>query len=339
MNTWSKLRREILDALPEKERLRIAERVFAEAGFTSILPTIYPIDPALPAAEAQALAAVGLRATDQTGARADTARARYVSTFLDLFHDADTPTQLAEKLGLDPSRIRQCIRDRTLLAIELNGEKRVPRFQFEGSTEVPGLPKVLALVGDQVSPLAFSMWFLTPTPDLTWGEGEAPTSPREWLLRTGEVDFLRTLRRTTKTLQAGDVLARIGFAGGDHPTKWNELRYWGPTGSRFDHHLPNAAGKAEQQERGVLYAAKAVQTCLAKVFRDTRVVDVHKHQPYLAVWKLDAEPTLLDLTGEVITRMGPPPRSIPALARQRICGPSHCTRLTRTWMASRTAVR
>lgn len=178
---------QMLDALPEKERLRIAERVFADAGFTSLLPSVQPVDPTLPAAEALALEAVGLRTTPQTRARAETARARYVSTFLDLFNKADTPTQLAHKLGLDPSRIRQRIRDRTLLAIELNGEKRVPRFQFEGKTEVPGLPKVLAWVDDRVSPLAFAMWFLTPTPDLAWGEGEAPTSPREWLLRTGDV--------------------------------------------------------------------------------------------------------------------------------------------------------
>ncbi|HRN61790.1 MAG TPA: hypothetical protein PK743_10795 [Luteimonas sp.] len=179
---------DILDALPEKERLRIAERVFAEAGFTSILPSIHPVDPALPAAEEQALAAVGLGAGEQTRALAETARARYVSTFLDLFHDADTPTQLARKQGLDPSRIRQRIRDRTLLAIELNGEKRVPRFQFEGTIEVPGLPRVLAGVDDRVAPLAFAMWFLTPTPDLAWGEDGTSVSPRDWLLRTGDVD-------------------------------------------------------------------------------------------------------------------------------------------------------
>lgn len=176
-----------LDAMSPKERLRVAERVLLEAGFTSMLPTIHPIEPALPEAEAQALAAVGLRKTSQTKKDAERARARYVSTFLDLFRNADTPTELAEKLGLDPSRIRQRIRDRTLLTVELNGAKRIPRFQFEGNVEVPGLPKVLAATDEQVSTLVFAMWFLSPSSDLAWEEDDTPTSPRDWLLRTGDV--------------------------------------------------------------------------------------------------------------------------------------------------------
>lgn len=118
------------------------------------------------------------------------------------------------------------------------------------------------------------------------------------------VDFLRGLPRPTKALEAGDVLARIGFAGGAHPTRWNEFRYWGPTGSRFDHHLRDDDGKPHLQARGILYSAKAAQTCLAEVFQNTRVVDVHARQPYLAVWKLANRLTLLDLTGEFVTRMG-----------------------------------
>lgn len=174
-----------LDGLSPKDRLRLAERVLVDAGFTSLLPAI---DPALPAAELQALAAVGLRATSRTRERAESARGRYAATFLDLFNNADTPAELAQKLGLDPSRIRQRIRDRSLLAIELNGEKRVPRFQFEGTVEVPGLARVLAAAGDRMTPLAFAMWFLTPTADLATDEDDAPISPRDWLLRTGDVE-------------------------------------------------------------------------------------------------------------------------------------------------------
>lgn len=177
-----------LDGLSRKERLRIAERVLLDAGFTSLLPSIHPIEAALPVAELEALAAVGLRATPSTRKRAESARARYASTFIDLFNKSDTPTELAAKLGLDPSRIRQRIRDHSLLAVELNGEKRVPRFQFEDKLEVPGLAKLLAAAGEHVAPLSFAMWFLTPTADLTSGEDEAPNSPRDWLLRTGDVE-------------------------------------------------------------------------------------------------------------------------------------------------------
>lgn len=188
MNAVVQAIEDALDGLSRKDRLRIAERVLLGEGFTSLLPSMHPIEPALPAAELEALAAVGLRTTSKTRERAESARVRYASTFLDLFNNADTPAELAKKLGLDPSRIRQRIRDHSLLAIELNGEKRVPRFQFEGAIEVPGLPKVLAAAGEQMTPLAFAMWFLTPTADLAVGEDDAPISPRGWLLRTGDVE-------------------------------------------------------------------------------------------------------------------------------------------------------
>lgn len=185
---------DLLDSLPQKDRIRIAERVFADAGFGSALPSVQPVEPTLPAPEAMALAAVGLRVSPQTHGRAEAARGRYVTTFLDLFNQADTPTELARKLNLDPSRIRQRIRERTLLAIDFNGEKRVPRFQFEkGNVEVPGLAKVLTLVDDKMSPLAFAMWFLTPTTDLPLGEDEGSTSPRDWLLQTGDVNAVLAL--------------------------------------------------------------------------------------------------------------------------------------------------
>lgn len=183
----------MLQGLSREERLRLAETVLQGAGFGSLLPSTHPLESALPEAEARALAAVGMRTTSRTRQAAANARGRYVATFVDLFQHADTPLELAAKLGLDPSRIRQRIREGTLLAVELNGEKRVPRFQFERMVEVPGLPKVLATVGDKVSPLAFAMWFLTPTPDLRSGAEGRAVSPRDWLLRTGDVDSVRAL--------------------------------------------------------------------------------------------------------------------------------------------------
>lgn len=118
------------------------------------------------------------------------------------------------------------------------------------------------------------------------------------------LDRLHTLTPPTKTLKSGETVARIGFAGGDHPTGWNQFRYWGPAGSRFDHHVRDAHGKPHLQARGVLYTATEAQTCIAEVYQSTRVVDVHKNQPYLAVWSLASDLTLLDLTGAFATRMG-----------------------------------
>lgn len=175
-----------LRALSEMDRLRLAEQVFIEAGIHSLLPQIHPSAATLPEAEASALAHVGLKPTAKTRANAAKSRARYATTYLDLFNNADTSMELAAKLGLDPSRIRQRIREHSLLSIELNGERRVPRFQFQGKVEVPGLSKVLSATS-MLSPVAFAMWFLSPTPDLEIEPDAVPVSPREWLLRTGDV--------------------------------------------------------------------------------------------------------------------------------------------------------
>lgn len=118
------------------------------------------------------------------------------------------------------------------------------------------------------------------------------------------VERLRGLTPPTRRLAAGTRLARIGFAGGDHPTRWNQFRHWGPTQSRFDHQTRDRHGRPQLQQRGVYYCAAAAQTCIAEVYQATRVVDVLRHQPYLAVWALAVDLMLLDLTGAFVTRMG-----------------------------------
>jgi hypothetical protein len=186
----------ILESPPESlaahDPIHFVEKVLTDAGFASILPPLAPV-PALPEAEVQALAAVGLRPGRQTSARAESARARYALTFLDLYRQADTPNEVAARLRLDPSRIRQRVREHSLLSIEWNGEKRIPRFQFEGNAEVPGVAKLVAATRAKMSPLAFAMWFTTPTPDLAVDQADTPLSPREWLLRTGDVDTVLAL--------------------------------------------------------------------------------------------------------------------------------------------------
>lgn len=105
-------------------------------------------------------------------------------------------------------------------------------------------------------------------------------------------------------LAEGAWLARIGFAGGEHPGDWNSFRYWGPSAARFDHHRPDREGRPRTQRRAVLYVARHAQTCIAEVFQHTRLVDVHQNNPYLAIWRTTAELSLLDLTGTFATRMG-----------------------------------
>jgi hypothetical protein len=178
---------DLSSSLTSDDRLRIVEKVLGDAGFASILPSLTAAS-GLPESEAKALAAVGLRKNRHARAQADSARARYALSFIDLYRQADTPNAVAHRLGLDPSRIRQRVRNHTLLSIEWNGDKRIPRFQFEGDIEVPGVAKLVAASHSKMTPLAFAMWFTTSSPDLTMDDDGTPLSPREWLLFTGDVD-------------------------------------------------------------------------------------------------------------------------------------------------------
>jgi hypothetical protein len=80
------------------------------------------------------------------------------------------------------------------------------------------------------------------------------------------VDDLRAVRPELHTLRSGTTVARIYARSGRYPAAWNHFRFVGPVPTaRFDHH---AAG----EQRGVLYGALLLTTCVAEVFQSTRVV-------------------------------------------------------------------
>lgn len=117
-------------------------------------------------------------------------------------------------------------------------------------------------------------------------------------------EALRLLAPELLTVPAGTALARIYFTDGRGATAWNAFRRFGPLGSRFDHHLPDHRGAPCEQERAILYAAVHVDTCIAEVFQQTRRVDRTRGAPWLAVFALEQDVVLLDLTGAFCTRIG-----------------------------------
>jgi hypothetical protein len=97
------------------------------------------------------------------------------------------------------------------------------------------------------------------------------------------------------------TLWRIYGTAGPHAGLWARFRHFGPVSTaRFDHHLPPPA----EQPRAVLYAALAIQTCVAEVFQDTRVIDRRRRGAWLAGFRLAREVHLLDLSGTWPTRAG-----------------------------------
>jgi len=122
--------------------------------------------------------------------------------------------------------------------------------------------------------------------------------------RPPSVAAIRGTAPDVKLLAKGTVLARVYFSGGLHATRWNEFRRWGPTNSRFDHHLPDAKGQARLQQRSMLYCAVDGTTCMAEVFQQTRRIDRVRDAPWLAVFELRQPLRLLDLSAAYATRVG-----------------------------------
>jgi len=108
------------------------------------------------------------------------------------------------------------------------------------------------------------------------------------------------------TLSAGTRLLRIHPLGGGHPIQWNEFRSWGPTGSRFDHHIP----PAHIQGRAIAYLTygdEAFTAAVAEYFQDASGAGVAPinsvlKAPNMSVFELGSDLTVLDLDGGWITR-------------------------------------
>jgi hypothetical protein len=118
------------------------------------------------------------------------------------------------------------------------------------------------------------------------------------------VAMLRRIAPQSVVLAADTLLARIYFATGTHPSRWNQFRRFGPTSARWDHHLPGALGAPIDQSRAVLYCAPDIDTCAAEVFQATRRIDRTRNAPGLVVFALREAITLLDLRGAFATTLG-----------------------------------
>jgi hypothetical protein len=100
-----------------------------------------------------------------------------------LLKDSLTLEKAAKNLGVNASRLRQRLGQRTLYGIKDGGSWRLPRFQFasKGKKLVRGIEKVLPKVPTGAHPLAVATWFSTPHQDLVLGEDDTPVTPLEWL--------------------------------------------------------------------------------------------------------------------------------------------------------------
>lgn len=105
--------------------------------------------------------------------------------FSALVATAVSTKEAAKLLDVDPSRIRQRLLGPrpSLYGVKWRGEWLLPRFQFAGKAEVPGLDEIVPRLDPDLNPVTVARWFVSPSPDLVAEKnGDEPMSPREWLL-------------------------------------------------------------------------------------------------------------------------------------------------------------
>lgn len=171
----------------------LTEADFAAALDAELADRPRPGAVGLTAAERTFLAGEGVTA-DAFG-EADQGLHRVAGDIIDLAAASWTVPEAADLLGVDASRIRHRISDRSLYAFKVGRQLRLPRWQFTGGVSpepLPGLRAVLAAVGD-VGPVELARFVATPQPDLDLA-GTAVT-PRDWLTAGQDPAAVRTILR------------------------------------------------------------------------------------------------------------------------------------------------
>jgi hypothetical protein len=148
----------------------------------------------LSAGEIAALRLVAVSTEPWTGEPGNDPLMYSITDYMALLETSWTTSEAAELLRVDVSRIRQRLRERSLYGIDYDGERRLPRFQFERGQVLPGLREVLAALPEALNALDVAEWFLSTNPDLVPG-GHSAVSPRDWLLRGESVDAVVVLAR------------------------------------------------------------------------------------------------------------------------------------------------
>lgn len=107
--------------------------------------------------------------------------AKTAAEYAALLKTSLTAREAAERLGVDVSRIRQRLAERSLYGFRHDGKWHIPTWQFVDHALLPNLGTVVARLDAELHPVAVTRWFLTPDPDLTPDAVDRPLSPRDWL--------------------------------------------------------------------------------------------------------------------------------------------------------------
>lgn len=172
------------------EYVHAAAVEFIQRGNAFAAPVSLDPERTLTSGELEALKQVGMAPTRATADRAEKARKDSLYAFFHIFRTSLPTSAVASMLGVNPSRIRQRIKERTLLALSDGGESRFPAVQFHSNAELPGLRIALPALPAGISTLEAVAWLSTPSVDLAGldadDEVRPAISPRDYLLQTGD---------------------------------------------------------------------------------------------------------------------------------------------------------
>src|ERR1700684_4117660 len=142
----------------------------------------------LTAGKLDALKAVGWTTAPFSEGSARDPLTRSITDYMALLETSYSTSEAASYLKVDASRVRQRLREHSLFGIDYDGEKRLPRFQFERKQVLPGIREVIAALPADLNPLDVAGGVLSTNPDLEINAQEMPLSPREWLLKGHAVE-------------------------------------------------------------------------------------------------------------------------------------------------------
>lgn len=113
------------------------------------------------------------------------------ATHAEVVSQSTTVSALAERLGVDPSRVRQRIYARSLYAFKHRGGWLIPNFQLEPHRVIHGVEGVVWKLSPTLHPVAVSRWFTTPNVDLV--VADKAVSPIAWLSIGGKPEVVAAL--------------------------------------------------------------------------------------------------------------------------------------------------
>ena len=107
--------------------------------------------------------------------------AQAVAEYAALLKTSLTTATVATRLGVDQSRIRQRLAERSIYGFRQESQWLIPAFQFVQDRLLPGIGEVVSRLDPELHPITVMRWFLMPQPDLYVEAIEQALSPRDWL--------------------------------------------------------------------------------------------------------------------------------------------------------------